>query len=52
MADKPQSKPKATKAALAKKKRQAREALGNGLAGRAMDALAARRQRMEEMLNQ
>ena len=53
MADKPEEKKaEATKAALRKKKRQAREALGDGLAGRAMDALAARRKRMEELLNQ
>lgn len=45
-------KPSAKKAALEKKKRQSREALGNGLAGRAVDAMAARRKRMDEMLNQ
>lgn len=50
MAKKQKAKP--TKAQLEKKKRQAREGLGNGLAGRAVDAMAARRKRMEEMLNQ
>jgi hypothetical protein len=45
-------KPKPTKAALEKKRRKARAALGDGLAGRAMDALAARRKRMDAMIDQ
>jgi len=49
---KEEKKPSARKASLSKKKRQARAALGDGLAGRAVDAMAAYRKRMEAATNQ
>ena len=44
--------PEATAKKVSKKEHKTRALLGNGLAGRAMDALAARRKRMEKMADQ
>ena len=41
-------KPEAKAKKVSKKKRNARSLLGDGLAGRAIDALKARRKRMEQ----